>query len=239
MKLTEDRYAGITIDNTSLPLCGDEFKNETENIINDHDDKKLLWIKVPIERSDLIPILCGLKFDFHHCNEKNLTLVKKLIQKPVVPTAKTHTVGVGAIVKDGNNLLVIKDRFSQGYKLPGGHIDPGESIREALKREVLEETGIKAEFESIANLGHFTQAQFGESNLYIVCTAKALSKEINIIDTSEIIEAKWMTIDEFLSHEETNIYNKKIIQTAVDNEELKLTHQELSLTMTTPFELFF
>ena len=62
-------------------------------------------------------------------------LVKKLIQETVIPTAKNYTVGVGAIVRDKEQLLVIKDRFSNGYKLPGGHIDNNESIKDALKRE--------------------------------------------------------------------------------------------------------
>lgn len=47
------------------------------------------------------------------------------------------------IHKDGSYLL--QDRVKndwKGYTLPGGHIEPGESIVEAVIREMKEETGI-------------------------------------------------------------------------------------------------
>jgi len=40
----------------------------------------------------------------------------------------------------GNKLLMI-NHDERGWDLPGGHIEPGESLEEALRREVLEEAG--------------------------------------------------------------------------------------------------
>ncbi len=229
IKTTENRYKGITVDYSNLPDTTKEFEKEINQLIASLNGKKLLWVKVPIEKSEFIPILTNLDFEFHHCDDKNLMLVKKLVPVATIPTARNYTVGVGAIVRDGDNLLVIKDRFSKGYKLPGGHIDNNETIKEAMKREVYEETGIKVEFESIVNLGHFTRGQFEESNLYIVCTAKALSKEITIHDSSEIVEAKWIEIEEFLNSPDTNNYNKSVVKAAINNKELKLTDQPVRL----------
>ncbi len=229
IKTTENRYKGITVDYSSLPDTTEEFEKEINQLIKSLNGKKLLWIKVPIEKSEFIPILTNFDFEFHHCDDKNLMLVKKLVPVATIPTVRNYTVGVGAIVRDGDNLLVIKDRFSKGYKLPGGHIDNNETIKEAMKREVYEETGIKVEFESIVNLGHFTKGQFEESNLYIVCTAKALSKEITIHDSSEIVEAKWIEIEEFLNSPDTNNYNKSVVKAAINNKELKLTDQPVRL----------
>lgn len=236
MQITTDRYGGVTIDNTTLPETNEQFKKELSEIIESANGKKLLWIKLPIENSSFIPILTNLDFNFHHCDEKELMLVKKLIENPVVPTAKNYTLGVGAIVRDGDKILVIKEALGRGYKLPGGHIDDNEKIKDALKREVHEETGIEIEFESIVNIGHFTQGQFGESNLYVVCTAKALSKEIHIYDTSEIVDAQWMKIDEYLALEETNNYNRSVVEAAV-NGGVKLQNRDLKLNF--PGEVFF
>jgi 8-oxo-dGTP diphosphatase len=238
IEIIENKYDGIIVDNTTLPKTKDGFKKEIIRLIESLKNKKLLWVKIPIEKSDFIPILTNLDFEFHHCDEKNLMLVKKLAQGSIIPTSKNYIVGIGAIVLDEGQLLVIKDRFSIGYKLPGGHIDKNESIKNAVKREVYEETGVKVEFESILNIGHFRNGQFGESNLYIVCTAKALSKEITIYDSSEIAEAKWIKYEDFLNSEDTNNYNKSVVKAAIDNVDLKLTEQHIKLKVSGG-EVFF
>jgi 8-oxo-dGTP diphosphatase len=235
---TDNKYNGITINNTTLPHDKEEFRTEMLRLIETFKDKKLLWMKVPIEQSEFIPILTKLGFEFHHCDEKNLMLVKKLAHGAFVPTTKNFIVGVGAIVLHKGRLLVIKDRFSAGYKLPGGHVDKNESIKNAVKREVYEETGIDAEFESIVNLGHFMNGQFGESNLYIVCTAKALSEDISINDPKEIAEARWIDPEVFLQLDDVNNYNKGVVKAAIGNKELKLTEQQIKLR-TPGGEVFF
>lgn len=234
----DNKFDGVIVDNTTLPQKKDEFEKEIEQLIESLKEKKLLWIKIPIEKSDFIPILTNLDFEFHHCDEKNLMLIKKMAHDSIVPTTKNYIVGVGAIVLDEGQLLVIKDRFSTGYKLPGGHIDKNESIKDAIKREVYEETGINIEFESIVNIGHFRNGQFGESNLYIVCTAKALSKNIAINDSSEIAEARWINPMEFLKSDDTNNYNKSVVAAAINNKDLKLTEQQIKLRVPDG-EIFF
>lgn len=238
MKIDEDRYNGITVDYNSLPETKDEFLEEINQLIESFRFKNLLWIKIPIEKSEFIPLLTDIGFEFHHCDNKGLMLVKMLKPYSFVPTAQNYTVGVGGIVREGDQLLVIKDRFTNGFKLPGGHIDHQETIKEALKREVFEETGVEVEFESIINIGHFTKAQLEASNLYIVCTAKPISNEINIYDKSEIVEAKWINIETFLNSDETNIYNKSVVRAAIDNKELKLTNRAIKLKVTGS-EVFF
>lgn len=238
IKITEDKYDGIIVDNSTLPQKKDDLKEEIAQLIKSSKKKKLLWIKIPIEKSHFIPILTNLDFEFHHCDEKSLMLVKKLTRESEIPTSKNYIVGVGAIVLDAGRILAIKDRFSIGYKLPGGHIDKNESIRNAVKREVYEETGVKIEFESIVNIGHFRNGQFGESNLYIVCTAKALTKAITINDPSEIADAQWIDLEDFLSSEDVNMYNKSVVKAAISNKELKLTEQQIKLRVSGG-EVFF
>jgi len=240
MILKHDQYDGITIDSTSIPNSVLEFEEELSLIIEKIENKKLLWIKLSIEQSQFIPILTKHDFVFHHCNERDITLVKKLIVKPIIPTATNHTLGVGAVVIDDDKLLVIKDRIWQKYKLPGGHIDDSENISNALKREVYEETGIEVEFESIISLGHFSPAQFGESNLYVVCRATALSKEINIIDDEEIMDAKWINIQEYLACEDVHSYNKAIVKNALETIGFKIeTRTDLITKENVSYEIFF
>ena len=57
-------------------------------------------------------------------------------------------VGVGAIILDGNRVLLIRRANAplQGvWSIPGGRLDLGETLTEGLRREIREETGLRIE----------------------------------------------------------------------------------------------
>lgn len=56
---------------------------------------------------------------------------------------RPHSVSVaGVIVNDAGQALLIQRRDNGHWEPPGGVVEPGETILEALRREVREETGI-------------------------------------------------------------------------------------------------
>lgn len=57
---------------------------------------------------------------------------------------KTPEVTVDAIIESQKGAIVLVERkyTPTGWALPGGFVDPGESLLDAVKREVLEETGL-------------------------------------------------------------------------------------------------
>ena len=239
IKLREDRYGGVIIDDSTVPQTLEVIEENLKNIISEQTDKKIMWITLPIGKSSYIPIFTKYDFNFYDCSENSITLFKKLTPHPITPTATNHTIGVGAFIRDGNDILVIKDRIYKTYKLPGGYIENEENISQALEREVFEETGVNVKLESIISIGYFSPGQFNESNLYIVCNAKPLSKTINVADSQEIIEAKWINIDEYLDAEEIHPYNKKIVITAMQNRGIKLEVNDFFATKNTQHEFFF
>jgi ADP-ribose pyrophosphatase YjhB (NUDIX family) len=53
--------------------------------------------------------------------------------------------GVAAVIFDGERVLLQRRDDNGRWGLPGGGVDPGESVRTAVVREVREETGLDVE----------------------------------------------------------------------------------------------
>src|ERR1700742_4693611 len=57
--------------------------------------------------------------------------------------ARGMTLGVRAVVLDGENrVFLIKHSYVSGWHLPGGGVETGQTLQEALARELVEEGGI-------------------------------------------------------------------------------------------------
>jgi 8-oxo-dGTP pyrophosphatase MutT (NUDIX family) len=58
--------------------------------------------------------------------------------------AHRMTLGARVMLVDGNKVLLIRHTYVPGWQLPGGGVDPGETIEAAARRELLEESGYRA-----------------------------------------------------------------------------------------------
>ena len=92
-----------------------------------------------------------------------------------------------------NKLLMANHSYHKGmgYTLVAGFLEAGESIEDAVKREVREEVGIEVE-----DIKYFASQPWPFPNsLMIGCTCKYKSGEINV-DGIEIVDAKWFSKEE-------------------------------------------
>lgn len=65
----------------------------------------------------------------------------------------THRVGAFAVITDDQGRALISRRVDNGYyNLPGGGVDPHESVTEGLIREVREETSLEIEVGTLSGI---------------------------------------------------------------------------------------
>ncbi len=64
----------------------------------------------------------------------------------------THIVAVGALVLDERDQVLLVRHRRRGWEFPGGQVEVGETLLEALAREVKEETGIDIRVERLAGI---------------------------------------------------------------------------------------
>ena len=94
---------------------------------------------------------------------------------------------------DGERCLLGRQaRFAPGmYSALAGFLEPGETIEEAVRREVKEEAGI-----TIGRVAyHSSQAWPFPSSLMIGCHAEALSTEVER-DAAELEDCRWFEREE-------------------------------------------
>ncbi|WP_428897324.1 NUDIX domain-containing protein [Parelusimicrobium proximum] len=104
----------------------------------------------------------------------------------------------GGVVLDGRKVLIVQVKNMKGKKLwtfPKGHIEQGETPRQAALREVLEETGYKA-----AILRPMIRVKYSftlQGNYVRKMVQWYLMKKLGRIgkhDSSEILAIKWVSV---------------------------------------------
>lgn len=96
------------------------------------------------------------------------------------------------IYRDGEVLLQnrVKKEW-QGYALPGGHVEPGESIVESIIREIREETGLTIYHPKLCGIKQFPI----EDGRYLVFLFRANEFEGELISSDEG-KMEWVRMNE-------------------------------------------
>lgn len=75
------------------------------------------------------------------------------LDDPHAPKANSIVVAVSAFIQDGEGrILMIRRTDNDLYSIPGGQVEPGETLTQAAIREVKEETGVEIDIMGLIGL---------------------------------------------------------------------------------------
>ncbi|RME60622.1 MAG: NUDIX domain-containing protein [Candidatus Dadabacteria bacterium] len=143
---------------------------------------------------------------------KFLPRVALLLAKLYWFITRPITVGVQAIVLDDKGrVLLVRHTYRKGWFLPGGALKRGESVEQAVKRELFEETGIISEEKpQIVPKIRYTRWDFKHNHTVAFFISKwRQSDEVSDFSTSwEIAEAKFFPLDSLPSDTHTSVLER-------------------------------
>ncbi len=129
-------------------------------------------------------------------------------------------VGVKILLKnqDGKYLLIKRsgDKYKNvkgNWDIVGGRINPGTKLLENLAREVMEETQL--EITSEPRLIYAQDIIPNEEKHVVRLTYVGETKGDPILDISENVEFKWLSLDEIRRMEDLDIYFKEILDRGI------------------------
>lgn len=106
-----------------------------------------------------------------------------------------HSVSVAGIVIDSaQRVLVIRRRDNGHWEMPGGVLELAESVKDGVRREVAEETGMAVEVDQLT--GVYKNMPRGIVALVFRCRPSDQPTHA----TEEAREVRWMTRDEITEH---------------------------------------
>lgn len=233
----DDEYGGVIVDHGKLPSNPYAFASMLRASLSDwrRKGKKGVWLKLPVEQSELVPIAIKEGFEYHHA-EKGYVMLTYWIpeeEPSMLPANASHQVGVGGFVLNQHKeVLVVQEKYCAPsitglWKLPTGFINESEEIFSGAVREVKEETGVDTEFSEVIAFRHAHNVAFEKSDLFFICMLRPLSDKI-IIDALEIKAAKWMPLAEFV--EQPMIRGDKMFKRVIEICEARLSHRYCGLS---------
>ncbi len=113
----------------------------------------------------------------------------------------TPRVTVAAVIERAGSFLIIEEETPDGLRLnqPAGHLEPGESIQDAVVRETLEETAHP--FQPLGLMGTYLWRPEGDALSMPTYLRFAFVGSVGVPDTSRQLDegiqrAFWITADE-------------------------------------------
>lgn len=110
--------------------------------------------------------------------------------------SRPMTLGVRALVEDGEKrIFLVRHTYVTGWYLPGGGVESGETIEQALAKELREEANLFLENKPVL-IGVYRNANASRRDHVMLYHAKDWRQPEMPKPNSEIAECGWFALDE-------------------------------------------
>ena len=139
-------------------------------------------------------VFTGAIFDVYQWEQEMFDGSKQIFEK----LRRPYTVNVIAFTEEGKIIFLDQEQPSKGsfFSLPGGRVDEGESLEDAARRELLEETGYKCESISLWHSKQIVSKMDWIVYFFVAKGCKKVSEQN--LDAGEKIKVKLVDIEEFI-----------------------------------------
>jgi 8-oxo-dGTP pyrophosphatase MutT (NUDIX family) len=126
------------------------------------------------------------------------------------------SVTVAAVIERGGKFLLIQERISGGLVLnqPAGHLDPGESLAAACRREAMEETAHHFEPTALVGIYRWRDPRRDFTFLRFAFRGNVGAAEDRPLD-KEIVGVRWLTPEEIRQRKAE--HRSPLVQQCVDD----------------------
>lgn len=131
-----------------------------------------------------------------------------------------HAVCLLALSTKGNILGVSRRNDPTQWGMPGGKVDPGENVLEALQREVFEELGVNALKQNMVPLYADSEGDFWVSTFLYMNEIDEETK----FEVEEGLTVRWINPKEFLTLEPFVDYNTCVFRHFALSDIVELVH---------------
>ncbi|MGX1830338.1 NUDIX hydrolase [Paenibacillus taichungensis] len=107
-----------------------------------------------------------------------------------------HTVYSLITNKNDSHLLMVQNIGSETWSLPGGKVEPHETLEVAAIREVCEETGLRVQLNGVVAINEYWKKDGLEHGICVTFRACILSGVETISRPDEIRQIAWIRLEE-------------------------------------------
>lgn len=104
------------------------------------------------------------------------------------------SLGCRALIVDDGKVLLVRHTYQDGWYLPGGTVERGESLRAAVLREVTEECALVAKDAVLIGM-YFSELERRSDHIALF-SVQGVASIVGSLPDSEIAECKFFPIDD-------------------------------------------